>query len=209
MRTIAHAAEGDAFHFLRFAIEYHAAAQAVDDRTEFKRDSEDTFRPAMFLIGQSIELALKAYLRRSGTARDVLKKQYGHNLRTLLRRAERLGLDIAPLDQADREALIDANVLFKQKRLQYCSPDSEVWPDFNSLSRLAAVIIHRAAETLPIALLFLGQEHAESIRKHLSELNKGIGGRPFELLGEISREDVINGGRNLPIREFPIFQPRA
>lgn len=85
------------FGMLRYAHQYQKAALLVHDA---KADGEH-FAPAHMLIGQSIELSLKAFLRARGMKLPELKA-LGHNLeRTLdcaraykLRRVVNLGDDL-------------------------------------------------------------------------------------------------------------------
>lgn len=69
------------FGLLRFAYEYQTAARLVENGRE--RDM-DLVPPRYMLIGQSIELSLKAYLLARGVSLRDLKFKYGHDLRALL-----------------------------------------------------------------------------------------------------------------------------
>src|SRR5574341_1685907 len=76
-----------------------------------------------FLLGQAIELYLKAFLFSCGYGETALKKKpFGHNLKLLLNEAISNGLDqqihISPRVRADMEAL---NAVYASKALQYFS----------------------------------------------------------------------------------------
>lgn len=183
--------ESDVVRTVMFAIEYHAAAHAVDRVADYKWDEQDTFRPAMFLIGQSIELALKAYLRMIGLSRSKLQFEYGHNIRRLLRLSEKRGLDISPLTEGDRIALVDANVLYSKKYLQYFHPGTHVWPNFNQISRLASVIIYRAADVTPFCHVLLAQDCASFVVDHLKDINRASAKQVFALPEVASLDQII------------------
>lgn len=75
-----------------------------------------------FLLGQAIELYLKAFLLHKGYGQMRLKKEFEHNLKRLLDEASGQGLDlslhVSPKVMADVEAL---NKVYKSKALQYFS----------------------------------------------------------------------------------------
>lgn len=76
-----------------------------------------------FLLGQALELYLKAFLFSCGYGETQLKKSpFGHNLKRLLNEAISKGLDqqihISPRVRTDIEAL---NTVYASKALQYFS----------------------------------------------------------------------------------------
>ena len=75
-----------------------------------------------FLLGQAIELYLKAFLFHQGFGETQLKKKFGHNLKRLLDEAIKLGmgtnLHVSSQLTADVEAL---NKVYASKALQYFS----------------------------------------------------------------------------------------
>ena len=77
------------FGLLRFAQDYHVAARILHRSSEIDEYS----MPAYSLIGQSIELSLKAFLRAKGVSMKELRSSIGHDLVAAIRRARALGLD--------------------------------------------------------------------------------------------------------------------
>jgi len=77
----------------RYANEFFEAALAADDILGKKEGHEIIAPiPVMFLVGQAMELALKAYLLAKGVELRKLRYEYGHNLHRCLRKAKELGL---------------------------------------------------------------------------------------------------------------------
>jgi hypothetical protein len=63
----------------RYATEFFEAALAADDKLGKKEGYEIVAPiPVMFLVGQAIELALKAYLLAKGVELRKLRRYYGH-----------------------------------------------------------------------------------------------------------------------------------
>jgi HEPN domain-containing protein len=75
-----------------------------------------------FLLGQALELYLKAFLFHKGFGETQMKKEFGHNLKRLLDEAIKQGLDkslhISPQLVTEVEAL---NKVYASKALQYFS----------------------------------------------------------------------------------------
>jgi len=99
-----------------------------------------------FLLGQAIELYLKAFLFSCGYGESALKnKPFRHNLKRLLEESISKGLDqrihISPQVRSDIEAL---NKVYASKALQYFSLlhllTSPRLPDLKRLLRLAVVL---------------------------------------------------------------------
>jgi hypothetical protein len=130
----------------RFATEFMEAALAADDKMGLKLGFESVApTPVMFLVGQAIELALKAYLLAQGESLRSLRRDYGHELHRSVRKCKELGFQ--PLLQLSEEeakvlALLDA--LYSSKQLQYIVTGSKVYPMFGPLQRVALKLIHGA-----------------------------------------------------------------
>lgn len=73
--------------------------------------------PAYFLVGHSIELALKAFLRAKGVSvYDLRSTEYGHNLESLVRESRRRKLGIAVrLTKADIAGVLLLNQSYRPK----------------------------------------------------------------------------------------------
>ena len=100
----------------------------------------------MFLLGQSIELSLKAYMLHRGVTLRDLRVTYKHGLLRCHRKARELGFvalyapsgeDLVALDLLDR--------LYETKRLQYIVTGMHRIPPFGALERIAWHILHAAA----------------------------------------------------------------
>jgi HEPN domain-containing protein len=127
----------------RYAVEYMEAAIAVMEKRT-KSDHEIIASiPAMFLIGQAVELALKAYLLQMGVSLEGIRKKYGHQLHLSLRKAKELDLlshvEITPEEQQALE-LLDG--LYASKRLQYIVTGVATFPRFIVLKNVALKLIH-------------------------------------------------------------------
>ena len=105
--------------FLKHAQEFCEAAELV-----CKNDSTVSL-PGYFLLGRSVELSLKAFLLKCGfTLKTLRSRQYGHDLRELLRAAQENGLanyvDMGKLEGASIYLLSHEYVT---KRLEYRQTD--------------------------------------------------------------------------------------
>ncbi len=128
---------------LRYGAEFMEAALAADEKMGQKAGHEIVAPvPVMFLVGQAIELALKAYLLSKGVELSKLRLKYGHDLHRCLRKAKELGLlDAVPL-QADEETAIEIlNPLYASKQLQYIVTGAKTFPVFGPLERAAAKLL--------------------------------------------------------------------
>lgn len=120
------------------------AALAADDKMGGKAGHEVIVPvPVMFLVGQSIELALKAYLVAKGVPLRDLRTEYGHELHKSLRKAKELGLlTVVPLDTADTDAIELLDAIYSTKELQYIQTGFRTYPVFGPLERAALKLIH-------------------------------------------------------------------
>ncbi len=93
--------------------------------------------PLYFLLCQSIELSLKAYLRGCGTTKGQLIK-IGHDLVKALDYAQAKKLsDFFSLSPLQTKALRLINLYYKAKDLQYTEMGIKHYPDFGILLELA------------------------------------------------------------------------
>lgn len=128
----------------RYAVEFMQAAQAADEAMGTKSGHGIVAPiPVMFLVGQSIELALKAYLLHRGVSLREIRKDCGHELHRSLRKAKELGL-LSHIDLSAEEhsvlTLLDA--LYSTKQLQYIVTGAKRFPVFGPLERAALRLLH-------------------------------------------------------------------
>lgn len=102
-----------AHDFYKLGSEFLKAAHLV-----FEKSPELDF-PGYALIGQAIELYLKAYLRAKGQSVNDLKS-VGHNLKSAFDRAENLGLlKHFSIEANEREALEKLSQVYQSKDFHY------------------------------------------------------------------------------------------
>lgn len=126
----------------RYSVEFMQAALAADDK--LGRREEFMYLapvPVLFLVGQAIELALKAYLVLRGESLKKLRMRFGHNLGRCLRRAQRHGLPVI-LEPDEEGAFVALDTLYASKELQYIVAGVKTFPTFGPLERAALKIIH-------------------------------------------------------------------
>jgi hypothetical protein len=130
---------------VRYACEFLEAALAADDKMGRKKGHEIIAPiPVMFLVGQSIELALKAFLLARGVElRKLRSKAYGHGLHRSLRKAKELGLpSLIKLSDEEATAIDLLDALYSSKQLQYIVTGPKVFPVFGPLERAALRLLH-------------------------------------------------------------------
>ena len=129
---------------LRFASEYLEAALAA----EAKMATKATYGvvapiPVLFLVGQSIELSLKAYLLSEGVSLRKLRYKYGHELYRSLRKAKELGLyNLVEFSVEELSAVELLNQLYSSKQLQYIVTGAKTFPAFAPLAKMALKVCH-------------------------------------------------------------------
>jgi hypothetical protein len=131
----------------RYAAEFLSAARAANDGAEKKGTDQDVAPvPVMFLLGQSIELALKAYLLNRGVTLRDLRVMYSHGLRRSHRKARELGFAAFYSPSAeDLVALHLLDELYETKQLQYIVTGRRRIPPYSVLERIAFQVLHAAA----------------------------------------------------------------
>lgn len=128
----------------RYACEFLEAALAADGKMGHRDGFEIVAPiPVLFLVGQSIELVLKAFLLSRGVPLRKLRYDYGHNLHRSLRKAKELGLptlvELAP-DELSTIEVLDG--LYSSKQLQYIVTGAKTFPMFGPLQRAALRLVH-------------------------------------------------------------------
>jgi len=97
--------------FYRFGEEFHTVAVKAGSPIV-----------QAYLLGQAIELYLKAFLLASGARTTEVKDKYRHNLVKLLKGAEAGGISVHVRVSAElREDIATLNALYATKALQYFS----------------------------------------------------------------------------------------
>ena len=132
----------------RYAHDFFDSARAVEDQlgkaTSFKLVSPV---PSLYLIGHSIELALKAYLLQHGlTLRELRYKPYSHDLLACQRKAKELGLAaIVSFSSAEEGAVELLNDLYSTKQLEYIVTGTKYRPIFGLVELFARNLIRAVA----------------------------------------------------------------
>lgn len=126
------------FGLLRYAHEYHVAADIVHDSGEV---GEFTM-PQYSLMGQSIELSLKAFLRSRGFTTKMLSgRAYGHDLTYLLETAKSKHLAwVHELLDFQEEAIIVLNPAYSSHKFRYIENGSLDLPKWDLLSLTASLL---------------------------------------------------------------------
>ena len=103
--------------------------------------------PVLFLVGQAVELALKAFLLSQGVSLSTLRKDYGHELHRALRKAKELGFKpLLQLTEEEKNVLALLDELYSSKQLQYIVTGAKTFPVFGPLARVALRLVHAAGE---------------------------------------------------------------
>jgi HEPN domain-containing protein len=128
----------------RYACEFLEAALAADDKMGNKKGHEIVAPiPVMFLVGQSVELALKAFLLSKGIELRKLRRDYGHELHRSLRKAKEFGLfELVTLSEEELSVIELLDDLYSTKQLQYIVTGSKTFPVFGPLEKAALKLAH-------------------------------------------------------------------
>ena len=131
----------------RYGTEFFEAALAADDKLGRTEGYEITAPiPVMFLVGQAVELALKAYLLAKGVGVRELRRNYGHELHRSLRKAKELGLaDVVALSAEEEGVLGLLDSLYSTKQLQYIVTGAKTFPVFGPLESVARKLVYGIA----------------------------------------------------------------
>jgi hypothetical protein len=118
----------------RYGDDFRKAALAV---LHVYNDRE--FMPYYFLLGQSIELSLKAFLLGRGLSLgDLRSKKYGHNLKALLDEAIRQQLESeVPMTAADCAVIHLLGIEYVGRRYQYIRTGRMMLPEISIVQRAA------------------------------------------------------------------------
>ena len=126
------------FGMLRFAEEYRAAAALVMRA----KDPPGYSAPAFMMIGQSIELSLKAFLLARGVPLDELKfKPYGHDLAALLAEAQRRRIDrLVPLYDFHVDSIKTLAPVYGRHEFRYIVTGTKTIPNWGFISLTAGTL---------------------------------------------------------------------
>ena len=103
--------------------------------------NEKYFMPYYFLIGQSIELLLKAYLMGRGVTILELKNKFGHNLKKLLRESQKQELhNIVNLQQKHHSVIHLLNMEYLDRRFQYMQSGTMYLPEIQFVQEAADML---------------------------------------------------------------------
>jgi hypothetical protein len=100
-----------------------------------------TSLPAYFLVGRSIELALKSFLLLEGCGEADLRR-VSHNLAAGLELAESRGLSsVVTLSPESRQALQWINPYYQSKDLEYPTTGYKSYPELRYVEEVAATLL--------------------------------------------------------------------
>ena len=125
------------FGMWRYGNDFRKAALAV-----LTQHNDPAFVPYYFLLGQSIELSLKAFLMGRGVPLKVLRsRKYGHDLKALLDEARRrkLGFEVN-LAPAHCGVIHLLGIEYLGRRFQYIRTGTMILPH-SGLSQEAADLL--------------------------------------------------------------------
>jgi hypothetical protein len=152
---------------LRYAIEYYAAADAADDAIGDDH-GHGVHAPMVvnFLVGQSIELAIKAFLLHSGmSVAELRSKKFGHDLIALFDEAMNRGFGNGQkIGQRERGMLHLLNGPYKDRELQYFKAGTkEAFPVYGPLQEAAVVVLRVAIAQIPNAELLRARKATDAV----------------------------------------------
>ncbi|MBL6948734.1 MAG: hypothetical protein ISR51_08660 [Rhodospirillales bacterium] len=118
----------------RYGNDFRKAANAV-----LSIYSDRVFMPYYFLLGQSVELSLKAFLLGPGVSlKELRSRKYGHDLEALLveARRHRLGIEVK-LSSIDCAVIRLLNIEYLGKRFQYIQTGTMQIPEVKLAQEVA------------------------------------------------------------------------
>lgn len=106
---------------------------AVAGRATWEANGRRANAPGYYLLGHSIELVLKAYLRGRGKSIKALQN-IGHDLELAIREAEKESLSsYVTLEKKHQAAIRILNPHYSKKKLEYIESGFKRYPDFENL----------------------------------------------------------------------------
>jgi hypothetical protein len=133
------AARTTSFGMLRYAQQYFDGGVATYGLTKHRPSSV-----ALFLMGHSIELALKAFLlAKNVPLSDLRSRDFGHNLEALLAEARLRGIgDVVEITQIDAGVIHLLNIEYSTKRFEYIRTGIMTIPEWHLLEAVARKLAH-------------------------------------------------------------------
>ena len=142
---------------MRYAIEFFAASGAVDDC--LGKDRAYAFIApisALFLMGRSVELGLKAFLLQTTQTFD-----FTHNLDSLLTAAEQAGLHVK---SEDRESIALVNLHYEPKQLEYFEAGTRIYPTYGKLEESVSQLLLSVVGIIPNGHFVLDSPAGEMLK---------------------------------------------
>ena len=130
------------FGMWRYGSEFLIAADFVANKTDVSR-----FMPYFFLLGQSIELSLKAFLLAQETSLEELRDKLRHDLKKLVTRAEDKNLgEVVQINQVERGVIEVLNLGYKDRRFQYIETGEMLLPHIQMTDEIARKLSQKLKE---------------------------------------------------------------
>lgn len=131
---------------IRYAHEFMEAALAVDEKMGKRPGFKNVAPiPALYLVGHSIELSLKAFLLSQGvTLRQI--KTLGHDLHACEKKAKELGLlRYVQFSCPEAGAFEILDSLYSSKQLEYIVTGAKQFPIFGLVELFSARLFNAVA----------------------------------------------------------------
>ena len=141
-----------------FSIAYFSAAVAAHSALEKSAPACLTTAPVYNLMGQSIELALKSYVRQQGGDLTQLL-HLRHDLVNALTTAQTLGL----VHSINRDELVILNREYSTHRFRYIKTGAVQLLEADALFRLGAAVLEPCMAAIPDAWKFLWQPEGKLV----------------------------------------------
>ena len=149
---------------VRYSHEFLEAALAVDEKIGSRPGFEIVAPiPALYLVGHSIELSLKAYLLHKGVPLRELrgKRHFGHSLHTCLRKSKELGLlRHVQFTEQEEGAFEILDNLYSTKQLEYIVTGAKHFPVFGLIEVLAVKLFNAVSGIVGFNKRFDGYANA-------------------------------------------------
>lgn len=132
----------------REAVEYYCAAVASERALKLDR-SDIALSPIYFLMGHSIELAFKSFLRQSGVKPQTLKEKFKHDLMKCLTQAEVSAPSLGKTLSSEQRAILELlNENYRGKDFEYFGTGATSYPYFEAVREIAHSILDLAIKEL-------------------------------------------------------------
>ena len=150
---------------VRYSHEFMEAALAVDEMIGKHPGFEIVAPiPALYLVGHSIELSLKAFLLHNGVPLRELrsKRHFGHSLHTCLRKAKELGLlSHVQFSRQEEGAFEVLDHLYSTKQQEYIVTGAKHFPVFGLVELFAVKLFNTVSILVGFKKQFTGYVNAK------------------------------------------------